>query len=270
MTKIDLAASELREMDELAAMVSPVHSLHPLPKLVVAVSYIIVTVSFNKYNLSGLTVMILYPALMFQLSGVPIRSCFRKLRIILPLVCAVGLFNPFFDRTPLMHLGPLSVSGGTVSMITLMLKGILCLTASFILAATTPMDSICAALRKLHIPKALVTLLLLTYRYITVMIEEVSIMTEAYRLRAPGQKGIHYSAWGSFLGQLLLRSMDRAEEIYSSMQLRGFCGEFHYADVNPAKFRDYAFCFGLLAAFAFCRSFNVAELLGGIVLGGAS
>ena len=41
-----------------------------------------------------------------------------------------------------------------------------------------------------------------------------------------GQKGIHISVWGSFLGQLLLRSMDRAQALYESMELRGFCGEF--------------------------------------------
>ena len=91
-------------------------------------------------------------------------------------------------------------------MITLMLKGVFALMASFLLIATTPMDSLCAALRKLHVPSLLVTLLLLTYRYVAVMLREVSVMTDAYHLRAPGQKGIHISAWGSFLGQLLLRS----------------------------------------------------------------
>ena len=55
----------------------------------------------------------------------------------------------------------------------------------------------------LRMPGMLVTLLLLTYRYVGVMTEELAVMTDAYRLRAPGQKGIHYSAWGSFLGQLL-------------------------------------------------------------------
>ena len=120
---------------------------------------------------------------------------------------AVGLFNPFFDRAPQLYLGAVAVSGGVISMVSLMLKGVLCLTASFLLIATTPIDSLCAALRRLHVPSLLVTLLLLTYRYVGVMTEEVAVMTDAYRLRAPGQKGIHISAWGSFLGQLLLRSM---------------------------------------------------------------
>lgn len=269
MGRIDHAASELREMDDLAACSSPIHGLHPLAKLIVTISYIFLTVSFNKYDLSGLIVMLLYPVVAFSVSGIPIKTCFYKLRLVLPLVCAVGLFNPFFDRAPLLYIGSIPVSGGVLSMITLMLKGVFCLMASFILAATTTMDAICAALRKIHVPSMIVTLLLLTYRYISLMIDEVSIMTTAYKLRAPGQKGLHHSAWGSFLGQLLLRSMDRAEELYSSMQLRGFCGEFRYADPAPARLKDYMYVLFAVAAFILCRLVNIAALFGGIALGGS-
>ena len=86
------------------------------------------------------------------------------------------------------------------------------------------------ALRQLHVPKIIPTLLLLCFRYISLLLEEVSVMITAYQLRAPGQKGIHISAWGSFLGQLLLRSRSWPKnELYDSMCLRGFYGEFYYA-----------------------------------------
>ena len=266
MNQIDRAAFELREMDQLAVQDSPIHALHPLTKLLTTILYIAVTVSFHKYDLSGIVIMVLYPVLLFQLSGVSVRTCFRKLRIVLPLVCAVGLFNPFFDRAPMLRLGSLVISGGVVSMLTLVCKGVFCLMASFLLAATTRMDAICAALRKLHVPSLLVTLLLLTYRYVTLMVEELSVMTDAYLLRAPGQNGIHYRAWGSFLGQLLLRSMDRAEELYSSMQLRGFHGEFHYADVRPARAGDWMYLLVCAAAFALCRAFDLPALLGALLM----
>ena len=220
MNHLSRAQGELREMDMLAAQDSVIHRIHPLCKLIVTLVYILEVVSFSKYDLSGLAVMVLYPVVCFQLAGIRVSLCFYKLRVVLPLVCAVGLVNPFFDRTPMLQLGSILISGGVISMITLMLKGIFSLMSSFLLIATTPVDALCAALRKIHIPDILVTLLLLTYRYVGVMLEEVPIMTEAYALRAPGQKGIHFSAWGSFLGQLLLRSMDRAEELYNSMTLR--------------------------------------------------
>ena len=228
------------------------------------IAYILLTVSFHKYDLTGLMPMLLGPVLLFQLSGIPVRTCFYKLRIVLPLVMAVGLFNPFFDRAPLLQLGPVAVSGGVISMLTLMLKGVFCLMASFLLMATTPIDSLCAALRKLHVPGLLVTLLLLTYRYVGVMTEELAVMTDAYHLRAPGQKGIQVSAWGSFLGQLLLRSMDRAQELYASMLLRGYHDHFHYADIRPFRLPDGLYLGGSILVFLLLRFVPVAALLGSL------
>jgi cobalt/nickel transport system permease protein len=179
---------------------------------------------------------------------------------------AVGLFNPFFDREIMLHLGTIGVSGGVISMITLMLKGVFCLMASFLLVASTPFDSICAALRRIHVPTTLVTLLLLTYRYVGVMTEELAVMTDAYHLRAPGQKGIHVSAWGSFLGQLLLRSMDRAQELYASMLLRGYHQHFHYAQTKPFRGKDAAYLIISCLLFIILRYCNVAEMIGGLLM----
>ncbi|MBQ2153482.1 MAG: cobalt ECF transporter T component CbiQ, partial [Oscillospiraceae bacterium] len=88
----------------------------------------------------------------------------------------------------------------------------------------------------------------------------------AYRLRAPGQKGIHASAWGSFLGQLLLRSMDRAQSLYESMLLRGFAGEFRYAEGRRAGLRDWIFVLICLSVFALCRFVDLSALIGGLLV----
>lgn len=264
MDKLSHAQAELREMDALAAERSPLHRLHPLCKLLVTAVYIVTLVSFPKYALFPLIVMALYPVILFQIADIPLRLCFHKLRFILPLVCAVGLVNPFLDHTPLFLLGGLRVTGGIVSMLTLMGKGVLALTASFLLIATTPIDTLCAALRKLHVPAILTTLLLLTYRYIGLMLEEVSVMSQAYSLRAPGQKGIHISAWGSFLGQLLLRSIDRATELYHAMLLRGFQGNFFYAEVPPCRISGIIATGACIAAILCARFADITGLLGSL------
>lgn len=264
MDKLSHAQAELREMDALAAERSPLHRLHPLCKLLLTAVYIVTLVSFPKYALFPLIVMALYPVILFQIADIPLRLCFHKLRFILPLVCAVGLVNPFLDHTPLFLLGSFTVTGGIASMLTLMGKGVLALTASFLLIATTPIDTLCAALRKLHVPAILTTLLLLTYRYIGLMLEEVSVMSQAYSLRAPGQKGLHISAWGSFLGQLLLRSIDRATELYHAMLLRGFQGDFFYAEVPPCKASGIVATAVCIAAILCARFVNITGLMGSL------
>ena len=118
----------------------------------------------------------------------------------------------------------------------------------------------------MHMPEYAVTLLLLTYRYIAVMLREVSVMTDAYSLRAPGEKGIRFRAWGSFLGQLLLRSMDRAQALYDSMLVRGYRGEFYYAGTRPVQGRDLLFLALSAAACMFFRFVPAAQILGSLFI----
>ena len=78
-------------------------------------------------------------------------------------------------------------------------------------------------------------------------------MTQAYSLRAPKQKGIHFKVWGSLSGQLLLRSIDRANEVYESMVLRGYHGEFPYAKVEHFRGEDYGYLLIWLIVLLFLR-----------------
>ncbi len=118
-------------------------------------------------------------------------------------------------------------------MVTLMLKGLYSVLSAYILIATTSIDDICYALRILHVPKQIVIVIMLIYRYFGVMAAEADRITTAYKLRAPKQNGIHYKAWGTLVGQWLLRSMDRAEDVYESMLLRGFKGDFTMKKQKP-------------------------------------
>ena len=258
------AMRELAGMDGLARLESPMHRLHPLPKLLTVLLYIGVVLSFPNSRLSGLIAMVIFPVVGYAAAGIPVRTCFHKLRYILPLILAVGIWNPILNRAPAFVVGRLTVSEGMVSFIVLMLKGTLSLMASFLLVATTGIEKICYALRLLHVPKLLVTMLLITYRYISLLLSEASTMMNAYTLRAPGQKGVHISAWGSFLGQLLLRSMDRATALYQSMQMRGFTGEFYYAEKLQTRTADWLFFPVATIVILSFRLFNIAVLLGGL------
>ena len=229
MGKLTNALYEIHDLDEMAERNTRVNQVHPIVKLLITVFYITCVVSYHKYNLLGLLPMILYPFIVFNLAEISIKSCFRKLRVVLPLVCFIGLFNPFFDHMPIFKLGNWIITGGVISMVTLMLKGTYSLLASYLFIATTGIERICYALKMLHIPGIIVTQVLLTYRYITVLLKEANAVFQAYSLRAPREKGVKYKIWGSLIGQLLFRSIDRAGNLYDSMLLRGFRGEFYYA-----------------------------------------
>lgn len=182
-----------------------------------------------------------YPIIVFILGEVSFKDALRKLWVILPIICLMGIFNPIFDQQPMLEIAGITVTAGMVSMLTLMVKGIYSVLASYLLIATTPIEKICHALRLLHVPVVIVTQILLTYRYIRLLLNEARRMIQAYSLRAPNQKGVHFKVWGSLVGQLLLKSIDRADEVYESMLLRGYNGEFYYDTKISCRAGDYAY-----------------------------
>ena len=143
-----------------------------------------------------------------------------------------------------------------------MIKGIFTVFASYLLIATTTIEKICYALRLLHLPKIFVTQILLIYRYISVLLSEANRITQAYALRAPGQKGIHFKVWGSLVGQMLLRSMDRAEDIYEGMCLRGYQGEFYYGSKIKVRWTDMLYLCIWATLFLALRFLPVSERIG--------
>ena len=168
MNKMKRAIYEIQSLDALANENRWVNRLHPLVKLCVTILYIGITVSFPKYNLSSLLVMAVYPIILFVTGDISFWEGIRRLRVVLPLVCVVGIFNPFFDREIMIQVGNVNISGGVLSMLTLMIKGIFTVFASYLLIATTTIEKICYALRILHLPKIFVTQILLIYRSIQI------------------------------------------------------------------------------------------------------
>jgi cobalt/nickel transport system permease protein len=226
MNSIEKNLRELNKLQNLQQRSHWMNSLHPLGKLLLSVLYIFTVVSFNKYALAPLIVMSVYPIFSFIVGELSFKEGIYRMRLILPLVLFVGVFNPFLDRQIVGYIGELAVSGGVLSMITVMIKGFYSVLAVYILIATTSIDDICYALRVLHFPRIMVIVVMLIYRYFGVMAVEADRIMTAYKLRAPSQNGINYKAWGTLVGQWLLRSMDKAERVYESMLLRGFTGDF--------------------------------------------
>jgi len=210
------------QLETLALGKTAVHRLHPFTKLCSALVFIVAAVSFGRYDFVPLAPFLFYPVIIAASAEIPYRALLPKLLIALPFCLFAGISNIIFDRTAAFVLFGMPVSLGTVSLLTILLKMYLCVSAALLLTATTPLAELSAQLRRLRIPHIFVTVFEMTYRYIGVLMEEVHSMTTAYRLRSKGKKALEIKHMGSFVGQLLLRGFDRAERVYSAMLCRGY------------------------------------------------
>jgi cobalt/nickel transport system permease protein len=158
--------------------------------------------------------------------------------------------------------------GGWIALASIIIKGILTISVALLLVATIGIDKIAGSMRSVRIPKVFVLQLLLTYRYISVLIEEVERLIRAYLIRAPKQKGVQPNVWGSLAGQLLIRSFDRAGRVYQAMLLRGFTGEYDTGGNTRIKMFDIVFMGLWVLFFLIVRIFNLPEIIGIIITGG--
>lgn len=248
----------INRFEQLAAEDSPVHRLHPMAKLIVTAFYVIIVISFPSRNISGLVPFIFYPAIMMPLSGTPYRLLLGRLLATLPFPLMGGVSNLIFARGTAFYIGSIAVSMGMVSFASIMLKTTLTVFAVLILIATTSFVEISEQLILLKIPRIVCLQFVMTYRYLSVLIVETTTMFLSYSLRAPKQKGIKMKDMGSFLGQLILRSFDRAERIYQAMKCRGFEGVYHGKRYAGFCVADWLFAILSALAMLILRFFNLS------------
>jgi cobalt/nickel transport system permease protein len=256
------AAAGMDRLERLSLGDSPVHRLHPLAKLFTTVFYMGVVISFPSYEVSGLVPFLAYPFLLIPASGTPLKPLAGRLLCALPFSLMGAVSNLFLMRGAAFSFYGFTVSFGMLSFASIMLKTFLTVSAVLLLVSTTPFTEISAQLAALRVPKILCLQLVMTYRYIGLLLREAALMMTAYFLRAPKQKGIRMKDMGSFLGQLILRSSDRSGRVYQAMQCRGFRGV--YAGIQRAGpgFHDWLYTVLLVSAIFFLRFFNFSLFLG--------
>jgi cobalt/nickel transport system permease protein len=258
------AAVGIHKLEMLASRESPVHSLHPMAKIVTTAVFIVAVISFPFQNISGLVPFLFFPLILLPLSGTPVRVILGRLLPALPFAFMVGLGNIIVMRGAALHIGAFAVSGGMLSFVSIMLKTTLAVTAALILTATTPFDELCRQLYILRLPPIFCLQFIMTFRYLSVLTEEAFSMSAAYALRSGKNRGITLRHMGILLGQLILRSFDRADRVYRAMKCRGFDGTFKTGVKRRFKPSDAAYTAIITAAALTLRFFNLSLFIGGI------
>jgi cobalt/nickel transport system permease protein len=165
------------------------------------------------------------------LGRLPGRWSRERLEAALAFVALFALPLPFllWADEPSWSVGPVAISpyGTRVALL------ILCKAATLILLTlvglvTAPLDANLKAARSLRVPGLLVHLVLLTYRYLFVLGDELARLRIALRVRGyRNRPSVHcYRTIGHVAGTLLVRGCERAERVSQAMRCRGFDGQF--------------------------------------------
>jgi len=265
MGSIDRHFFDIGYMDTLSSQQTSVHQLDPRAKLLTTLVFVVVVVSFGKYEISALLPFSIFPVAICALGNVPPTYLIKKLVLVSPFAILLGIFNPLLDRDILIRLAGVEISGGWVSFASILIRFVLTVGVALTLIAVTGFNAVCMALEKLGAPKIFVVQLLFLHRYMFVLVDEAARIFRARALRSFGGEGTGIKSYGSLVGQLLLRTLDRAQRIYLAMCCRGFDGQIHV--MHPLKFgsREIGFIFGWSVFFILMRVYNLPVLIGRVM-----
>lgn len=259
----------VQRMDELASLDSPIHRLDARAKALAALAFIVAVMSFPRYEITALTPFFIFPVALLALGGIPPVFILKKLLIALPFALFIGLFNPLLDRQPVALPGGGVLAAGWLSFLSILVRFVLTVGAALGLIACTGMVRLCAGLDRMGLPRVFAVQLLFLHRYLFVIADEALRMRRGLGSRSADGRAPALRVYVSLIGHLLLRAMDRAQRIYGAMLARSFDGEIR--TLHAARWRpgDVAFTAGWIAFFVAARRWNLAELAGGLLTGGA-
>ncbi len=263
---------EIGRMDELGRLDTPVHRLDARAKVVTTIAFIVVVMSFPRYEVSALMPFFFYPCVLLAWGRIPFGYILKKILVAAPFALAIGVFNPLLDHQTVVHAGAWGISGGWLSFASIMIRFVLTVSAALALMACTGVYRLGVGLERIFVPRVFVAQLLFLYRYLFVVADEGVRMMRSLEFRSAGPRSLRLRVYGSLVGQLLLRSMDRADRVYRAMVARGFStggGAIRVLPRTSFRWSDLAFTVGWTVFFVVARMWNLSDVLGRWAGGGA-
>lgn len=262
MSALDKALLTLNETERVSSSaISPMARRDIRAKLIVTLAYLVAVLSFPLDNLGAIILFAIYPIVGASMGDIAYWRLLKVSLYTLPFIVFIGIFNPIFDRTPMLHVGDVTISEGWVQFASIIVRGMLSVQATVLLILSSGFIATCRGMRRLGVPALFATQLLMLYRYIFVLLSEARDMERARTSRGYGRKSYGMRFWATFVGQLLLRTTARAERIHGAMLSRGFTGDVPYsAGRSHWRMADTIYMFVWIALFATGRLCDVPAL----------
>ena len=217
---------------------SLVHRFDPRLKLVLTIAYIVLL--FAASNPLGLTLSILFLAVMYRVAKIPGKMILKSLKPILPIGVVTAVLNRCFvsgEGEPLVHIWFLTIYAEGVRYAVLMAVRVMALIAgtSLLTYTTSPIvltdaiEQLLKPLGKLHFPvHELAMMMSIALRFIPTLIEETDKIMNAQKARGAqldtGKMTDRVKALVPVLIPLFISAFRRADELAMAMECRCYRG----------------------------------------------
>ncbi len=240
-------------LEEFSEGRSILHKLDPRVKIAVFSGFSILCAV--SAGITTPSLFLLYSLILLLIAKLRIKSVFSRLFVANFFIAFIWIFVPLsYSGNPYFYVGPLKISQeGLMYVLSITIKCNAIIIATIALLSTSSVFSIAHALDHFKVPKKLITVFFLFYRYITVIHEEyIKIKRAVYARGFIPKTNLHtYKTYAYMVAGILIKSYERAEEIYKAMLCRGFRGYFPLFEHFRMKKTDIIFGIVSFAIFIF-------------------
>ena len=228
---------------------SLIHRLDARVKLVLALAFIL-AVALTPPGAWAVYILLFAIALSVEiLSELGVGYVLKRSSLALPFVLAA--FPIIFTLEQGAALFQFTIGSWTLTayqaglerFFSIGLKSWLSVQMAIVLTASTPFPDLLAAMRAIHIPRQIVAIFGMMWRYLFVLVDEALRLIRARTARSgqsdqPGLKMGGSLVWrgrvaGGMAGSLMLRGIERSDRIYMAMLARGYDGEVRSVPSSP-------------------------------------
>jgi len=209
-----------------------IHQLNPVTKIISTVILSFAAALSNDFTI--LVVYFIVSLVLVLMARIKFCDVMKRLKPVFWFLLMLWIILPVtFKGEVLYRAGFISITKPGVILCTkITLKSIAILVLFTALLATMTVAALGHGLHKLHVPDKMVFLLLMTYRYISVIEDEYKRLLRAAKFRGfkPGTNLHSYKTYAYLAGMLFVRASCRAQRVYQAMICRGFNGKFNTLD----------------------------------------
>jgi cobalt/nickel transport system permease protein len=219
---------------------SLIHELDPRVKLVVTLAFILTTALVPAGAWPVYILLLAFILSVEMLSELGISYVLKRALLALPFVLAAfpvifTMAGPAIFQFTIGKWIFTASQTGLERFISVSLKSWISVQAAIVLASSTSFPDLLLAMRAIRIPRLLVAIFGLMWRYLFVLADEAIRLMRARAARSGASDRTSHKlggslAWrarvtGGMAGNLFLRGFERSDRIYSAMLARGYDGE---------------------------------------------
>jgi cobalt/nickel transport system permease protein len=230
---------------------SPLHRARPQCKIAASLLFVLAVVATPREAVWAYGLYALLLAGLARVGRVPLRLLARRLVIEVPFLLFAVLLPVVGQGERVEVLGLPLAREGLWAAWNILVKGTLGVTASLIVAATTPIPELLRGLERLRLPRAFTSVAGFMVRYADVIADDLRRMRVARLSRGYDPRWIWQArAVAATAGALFIRSYERGERVYLAMVSRGYAGAMPVLEDLAATRRQWLAALAVPAAAA--------------------